>query len=68
MVFDKTGTLTQGKPQVTDVVAVDGDDMEIVAMGAYLSASSHHPLSQAVVLYAGDAVSSITLDAYQEIS
>lgn len=68
VVFDKTGTLTQGKPQVTDVVAVDGDDMEIVAMGAYLSASSHHPLSQAVVLYAGDAVSSITLDAYQEIS
>src|SRR5439155_6562722 len=34
IVFDKTGTLTEGKPRVTDVVALDVDEGELLRMAA----------------------------------
>jgi Cd2+/Zn2+-exporting ATPase len=47
--FDKTGTLTVGKPQVTEVVAVEGSEDELLKMTAAVEARSAHPLAQAVV-------------------
>ncbi len=47
--FDKTGTLTLGKPRVTDVVAVEGSEDELLKMAAAVEARSAHPLAQAVV-------------------
>jgi Cd2+/Zn2+-exporting ATPase len=47
--FDKTGTLTQGKPVVTDVVAVDGGSRELIAMAAAVERHSNHPLAKAIV-------------------
>lgn len=47
--FDKTGTLTAGKPQVTDVVALQGSEDELLALAAAAEARSEHPLAQAVV-------------------
>ncbi|MCC6606073.1 MAG: cadmium-translocating P-type ATPase [Anaerolineae bacterium] len=49
--FDKTGTLTQGDPQVTDVVALDGQtsEDELLALAAAVEAKSEHPLAQATV-------------------
>ena len=48
--FDKTGTLTEGRPQITDIVAVDGvTDQELLAVAVAVEAMSDHPLAQAIV-------------------
>jgi Zn2+/Cd2+-exporting ATPase len=47
--FDKTGTLTVGKPRVTDVVAVSGDETRLLTVAAAVESRSAHPLAQAVV-------------------
>jgi len=50
--FDKTGTLTHGRPEVTDVVAVDEGWVAVdrmLALAAAVEARSGHPLAQAVV-------------------
>ncbi|WP_254055075.1 heavy metal translocating P-type ATPase [Kiloniella sp. EL199] len=53
MAFDKTGTLTEGKPQVTDAVAL-GDTTEMIRLTAAVERGSSHPLAEAVVRYALD--------------
>ena len=52
--FDKTGTLTKGSPQVTDVVALDGDEQQTLRLGAAVEARSEHPLAAAIVTAARD--------------
>lgn len=52
MILDKTGTLTKGEPAVTDVVAVNGQNNEIVHVAASLEQFSEHPIAKAVVAYA----------------
>lgn len=47
--FDKTGTLTVGKPAVTDVVAVNGNEERLLTVAAAVESRSAHPLAQAVV-------------------
>jgi Cu+-exporting ATPase len=46
VVLDKTGTITEGKPVVTDVIAVELDPL---AIAAALEKSSEHPLGAAIV-------------------
>ena len=50
--FDKTGTITMGKPSVTDVVVLQGDEASLLATAASVESRSGHPLAQAVVLAA----------------
>ncbi|PTM42532.1 Cd2+/Zn2+-exporting ATPase [Bosea sp. 124] len=47
--FDKTGTLTLGTPAVTDVLALVGNESEILAMAAAVERRSSHPLAAAIV-------------------
>jgi Cd2+/Zn2+-exporting ATPase len=47
--FDKTGTLTLGKPQVTDIVAIVGDENAVLAKAAAVERTTSHPLGQAIV-------------------
>lgn len=54
LIVDKTGTLTVGKPQLTDVVAMDGfDENEVLRLAASLERGSEHPLAEAIVEGAG---------------
>jgi Cd2+/Zn2+-exporting ATPase len=47
--FDKTGTLTVGRPQVTDVVALDGTpEARVLESAAALERYSEHPLAGAI--------------------
>jgi Cu+-exporting ATPase len=56
IVFDKTGTLTRGRPQVTDVVPLQGaQEAEVLRWAASLEASSEHPLARAVLAKAEEA-------------
>ncbi|TRZ49849.1 copper-translocating P-type ATPase [bacterium] len=50
VVLDKTGTLTEGKPKITDVIAVKGfSPDEVLALDSALEAQSGHPLSKAIL-------------------
>ena len=49
VVFDKTGTLTRGEPNVTDVIAVDGSDSDVLRLAAAVEVGSEHPLGEAIV-------------------
>ncbi|MEA4924613.1 MAG: heavy metal translocating P-type ATPase [Syntrophomonadaceae bacterium] len=51
--FDKTGTLTIGKPQVTEVIPVNGYSAEeMVAVAAAIESRSEHPLGEAILNHA----------------
>ena len=52
VVMDKTGTLTQGKPEVTDFIAIGIEEDELLALVAAVERESEHPLAAAVVNYA----------------
>ena len=49
VLLDKTGTLTLGKPQITDVVSLNGiGEMELLTLAASAERDSEHPLARAV--------------------
>jgi Cu+-exporting ATPase len=51
--FDKTGTLTEGKPALTDLVAIGGGDAdEALRLAAALETRSEHPIGHALVVAA----------------
>ena len=52
LVVDKTGTLTEGRPSLTEVVALAGgpvDERELVRLAASIERASEHPLAAAIV-------------------
>jgi P-type Cu+ transporter len=55
IVIDKTGTLTEGKPSVTAIAVVDGqDENELLRLTASVEQASEHPLAAAIVTAAKD--------------
>lgn len=49
IVFDKTGTITNGRPELTDIIAYDYKEDEILKLTAIAEKNSEHPLGQAIV-------------------
>jgi Cu+-exporting ATPase len=50
LVVDKTGTLTEGRPELVDVVTLDGsDETALIQAAASLERGSEHPLAAAIV-------------------
>ena len=55
VVLDKTGTITEGRPTVTDVFAVSGEEPDgLLQVAASAEKGSEHPLGQAIVAGAHD--------------
>jgi len=53
VVFDKTGTLTRGRPEVVEIVTLDGrTEEEALRLAAMAEQSSRHPLARCVLLTA----------------
>lgn len=46
--FDKTGTLTKGEPIVTDILAKNGDETDVIRLAYSLERLSEHPLGKAI--------------------
>jgi Zn2+/Cd2+-exporting ATPase len=54
--LDKTGTVTSGRPEVVDVVALNGaGPPEVLRYAAALEARSEHPIADAILRYASAA-------------
>jgi Cu+-exporting ATPase len=50
VIVDKTGTLTEGKPKLTDVLALgDRDETTVLSLAAALEKGSEHPLAEAII-------------------
>ncbi len=50
IVFDKTGTITEGKPEVTDIITINGTDKQrLLQLAASAEKGSEHPLGEAIV-------------------
>lgn len=50
IVFDKTGTITEGKPKVTDILAIDDlSEEDLLRLAASAEKGSEHPLGEAIV-------------------
>ncbi len=47
--FDKTGTLTEGRPRVTDVLALSGSERTLLGLAATVENGSSHPLGRAIL-------------------
>jgi Cu+-exporting ATPase len=55
LLLDKTGTLTEGKPRVTDIIAVPPySEDEVLGLAAAVEHDSEHPLGEAVVKKAAE--------------
>ena len=49
VVLDKTGTITQGRPEVTDIMACEGFDIDqVLLLVASAERCSEHPLAEAI--------------------
>ncbi len=51
IVFDKTGTITKGRPEVTDIISLQGSDNQLMSLAGGLEAKSDHPLGIAILNY-----------------
>ncbi len=50
IIFDKTGTLTEGKPAVTDIMAIGNVKEEgVLQLAAIVERRSEHPLAEAIL-------------------
>jgi Cu+-exporting ATPase len=55
IVLDKTGTITKGKPELTDVLPLEGySEDELLRLAAVADRRSEHPLAEAIVKGARD--------------
>lgn len=70
LIVDKTGTLTEGRPKLTDVVAVSGiDDNTLLQLAASLEKGSEHPLAEAIVAGAeAKGLKADNVDAFEAIT
>ncbi|MGY0037276.1 heavy metal translocating P-type ATPase [Pedobacter sp. NJ-S-72] len=67
VVMDKTGTLTKGVFKVQRVVAVNGDEKELLRLTAAIESKSTHPIAMAVALHAGDVLKGTTIGEVEEV-
>ena len=55
VLLDKTGTLTQGKPEVTDILALPSSSQEeVLRLAASAERDSEHPLGEAILRAASE--------------
>ncbi|MBD8898190.1 heavy metal translocating P-type ATPase [Rhodanobacter sp. DHG33] len=69
LALDKTGTLTEGRPVLTELLALDGRSREhLLALAAALERPSEHPLAHAIVSAADEeGVPSLTASGFRAL-
>ncbi len=52
IILDKTGTITHGKPEVTDVISLNGvEEKDLVFLASSAESGSEHPLGRTIANY-----------------
>jgi P-type Cu+ transporter len=65
VLLDKTGTITKGKPELTDVIALSGEQSDdLLRLVAEAEQGSEHPLASAII--EGARARGLTISAYPE--
>lgn len=52
--FDKTGTLTEGKPKVSEIVSLKGNQDDMISIARTIEEHSIHPIAKAITAYASE--------------
>ncbi|MEZ5244603.1 MAG: heavy metal translocating P-type ATPase [Acidimicrobiales bacterium] len=60
IVLDKTGTVTEGRMELLDVRAPDGDGEELLRLAAALESGSEHPIGRAISAAVDTSAATIT--------
>jgi len=70
LVVDKTGTLTEGRPALTELVALNGQPRKrLLALAAALERPSEHPLAHAIVSAAdGEGVEKLVATGFKALT
>ncbi|MEO6189368.1 MAG: heavy metal translocating P-type ATPase [Saprospiraceae bacterium] len=68
VVMDKTGTLTKGVFKVQNVFPNNFAEKELIKLTAALESKSTHPVANAIVQHAGDAIKNIVIENVEEIA
>ena len=68
VVFDKTGTLTKGSFQVEKIVALQGDEPEVLRLAAYAESYSTHPIAVSICKAYDHEIDKSKLSGYEEIA
>lgn len=68
IVFDKTGTITNGKPTITDLIAYDISEEELLQIAYSLERNSEHPLSLSINEFAQEKnIESFTVSNFENV-
>ena len=67
IILDKTGTITEGRPQVTDIKWLQGEQ-ESKSILYSLEKQSEHPLADAIVKFLEKEAEIVSLTAFQSIT
>jgi len=70
LIVDKTGTLTEGRPVLTDVVALDPfTETDVLQFAAALERGSEHPLAEAILAGAAEREATVpAADAFNSVT
>jgi len=52
--FDKTGTLTEGRPKVSEIITLKGNEDEMISIARTIEEHSIHPIAKAITAYASE--------------
>jgi magnesium-transporting ATPase (P-type) len=55
IVFDKTWTLTKWKPEVTNIISLNNDEILLINIAQSLETHSEHPLAEAILQYRSES-------------
>jgi len=60
LILDKTGTVTEGRMELLDVRAPDGDGEELLMLAAALESGSEHPIGRAIAAAVDTSARTVT--------
>ncbi|MCY3412566.1 MAG: copper-translocating P-type ATPase [Candidatus Heimdallarchaeota archaeon] len=68
ILLDKTGTITHGKPEVTDIIAFEMNEEEVLRLAASVESGSEHPLGRSIAKYGAERATLYPMSDFEAIT